>query len=236
MPNFSCELDATVRIEGDEAKHAVRSKRLEVGAPVQLLNGRGTLAHCVIHEIIKDRQLGWVVDLKIDNITHCDPVSPRLHVVAAGAKGDRLEHMADGLSQVGAASWSSLVSIRTVVEPREGKLERLRRVAEESCKQSDRPWLMEIGDPVQFDAIAHIFSDANIVLADFAGEPYRLIAPPDKQQPIVLLIGPEGGWDKREIESARAQHWTIASFGRHIMRIETAAIVASSIILHHHTH
>ncbi|MCA9279358.1 MAG: 16S rRNA (uracil(1498)-N(3))-methyltransferase [Phycisphaeraceae bacterium] len=234
LPTFPHEPGAVVRIEGDEAKHAVRSKRLEVGHVVQLLDGAGTIAQCVIHEIIKDKKLGWIVDVKIEHIAQHERLTPKLHVIAAGAKGDRLEHMIDGLSQVGVASWHSLVSIRTVVEPREGKLDRLRRVAEESCKQSGRPWLMDIGDLLAFEDVADTFPDAHIVIADASGTCYADIAPPNTSHPIVLLIGPEGGWDERELQYAREQNWAVVSFGHHIMRIETAAVAASAIILDHH--
>ena len=49
---------------------------------------------------------------------------------------------------------------------------------------------------------------------------------------VVLLVGPEGGWDEREVAFARERGVVVCAFGRHVMRIEQAAAVAAAVVLH----
>ena len=72
---------------------------------------------------------------------------PRVTVLASAPKGDRLEAMIDGLSQVGASAYAPLASERTIVEPRQGKLDRLTRIAIESMKQCGRAWMLSAMTP-----------------------------------------------------------------------------------------
>src|SRR5690606_33999030 len=124
-----------------------------------------------------------------------------------------------------------LAAARTVVEPRPGKLDRLSRVAGESAKQSGRAWLLRIGSSATLSEALSGTDAASgnlVVVADHSGDPYRATGAAE----IRLLIGPEGGFEPREIEEARAAGASIASFGPHAMRIETAAPVAAAIVLH----
>ena len=66
-----------------------------------------------------------------------------------------------------------------------------------------------------------------LVIADGSGTLYE----PRGLDEVTVLIGPEGGWTPRELEAARSKGVRIASFGPHVMRIETAAVVAVSVIL-----
>jgi 16S rRNA U1498 N3-methylase RsmE len=79
------------------------------------------------------------------------------------------------------------------------------------------------------------FADAlklpNVIVADATGEPYAPTTPAASDQPLTLLIGPEGGLTPGELTAARASRARICTFGVHIMRIEVAAVVAAGCIL-----
>jgi 16S rRNA (uracil1498-N3)-methyltransferase len=135
-----------ISVGGEEAHHAVRVRRVEAGDRVTLMDGRGRVASASVSETRKDRRSGeWEIVVKIESERVVARATPEIEVFAAAPKGDRLAEMIDGLSQVGAARWRPLVTERTVVEPREGKIDRLHRVAREACKQSGRAWELEIG-------------------------------------------------------------------------------------------
>lgn len=211
-------------VVGGEAHHALRVKRLVTGDAAELIDGRGTIAAARIRETHKRGQ-SWEVALDIVSRVTAPRPTPALHVLASAPKGDRLHDMIAGLSQVGAASWSPLLSARTIAEPREAKMERLSHVAVESLKQCGRPWLLEILPAM---ALADAASRPRVIVADGSGTPYRHAAGLDH----TLLIGPEGGWTSDELAVLRAAGATIASFGAHTMRTETAAVVAAGIVLH----
>lgn len=218
-----------IRIEADEAHHAARSKRLRPGDPVELLNGNGLRAQATIEEIARDRT-GPVLRLRILSAETVRPVSPRLTVMAATPKGGRADELVDSLAQVGAAAWRPLITARTVVDPRPTKLDRLSRVALEAAKQSGRAWMLQVGPPItlaQALADTHAAPGKTLVLADASGGPYEPSGDPE----IHLLIGPEGGFEPAELALARDAAAQIASFGPHVMRIETAAVAAAAIVL-----
>lgn len=222
IPDPAALRPGEVVIGGDEARHAARVKRLEAGDPVEVLDGAGQVASGAVQGVEKHRDQ-WRVRVVIREIRRVEAVRPRLEVFAPAPKGPRLEAMIDGLCQAGAAAWRPLVTARTVVEPREGKLERIARVAAEASKQCARAWALEVGEPV---ALADAVS-AGAVVADGSGETYRPCGLPV----IRLLIGPEGGWDGRELEAIRAAGARLARFGPHVMRVETAAVVGAAIVL-----
>lgn len=229
LEGFSPLAGSRVVIGGDEAHHAARVKRCEVGDVVELLNGRGARGSAAIRDIRKSRQGEWEVELEVANVAIQDRATPRIEVFAAAAKGERLEEMIDGLSQVGADAYRPLLTKRTVVDPREGKMNRLRRVAAESLKQCGRGWLLEIDDAVTFaDAIKPM--PGTLVLAADASGGSLPVAAVAKAERVALLVGPEGGFSDEEFAQLEAAGVTLFRFAPHVLRVETAAVVGAAII------
>lgn len=215
-------------VRGDEAQHAARVKRTEPGERVDVLNGLGMLASGLVSQTRKDRRSGeWELVLAIDAVQQLQPERPALAVFTPAPKGSRLEGMVDQLSQVGASSWSPLITERTVVEPRGGKLERIERVAMESAKQCGRAWAMTVGPGLR---LGDVPMGPDVIVADASGPPY--VARPGRIESVTLLVGPEGGWSPNELAQLRQRGCVVARFGAHVMRIETAAPIAASIVLH----
>ena len=210
-------------VEGDEAAHAVRVKRVGVGEVVRVLNGAGLVGLARVEEARKGS-----VALILDEVSRAEPVVPVVHVWSATPKGGRLDRMIDGLAQVGAASWTALETARGVVDPRETKLERIERLAAEASKQSGRAWRLDcLGKGTLERALRRDASDVAVVLADGGGEPYRRSG----CREIRLLIGPEGGWTDGERAMAIEAGATVSRFGAHVMRVETAAVVGAGCVL-----
>lgn len=223
-------------IQGDEAQHAIRVKRLETGNMVQLLDGRGRIGLARIDRTGKSARHGWELVCTLSDVTREPKPSRPLHILTAVPKGDRLEQMIDGLVQAGVSTWSPLECDRAVVEPREGKLARLQRVVHEASKQSGRAWMMELAPATSLDdVLADLGAHGLVIFADGSG----LAAAPcahahawkSGSGPVSILIGPEGGWSDRECSAARAAGVTATSFGPHVLRIETAAVVAAAVVM-----
>jgi 16S rRNA (uracil1498-N3)-methyltransferase len=225
QPAGNAEPGQLIKVFGPEAHHAIRVKRLGAGDAVHVLDGTGTRLQCRIESTHKSRQGEWELVLRVEIATKEPRTKPHVRVLTGVPKGEALEQMIDGLSQVGARSWGPLACARSVVDPREGKLARLQRVAEESLKQCSRSWLLELeqGETLQH-AIAS--SPQQVVLADAAGEKYDPLG-----EDITLLIGPEGGFAPDEIAAARAAGVRVCRFGVHVMRIEVAAVTACASII-----
>ncbi len=231
QPELAMEagITAPIVVGGEEAHHAVRVKRLEVGAEVRLLNGRGLVLDAKISAVKKPRGEWEVVVAPTGPAVMAARTRPALRVIAGVPKGDRLEQMVDGLSQVGASLWAPLVSARMIVDPRDAKLERLKRVCEESLKQCGRAWMLEIGEKVEFAAAVGGAwgGKRSLVVADVSGEEFARSG----AEEVTLLVGPEGGFSPDEVKTARAMGARVCSFGVHTMRVETAAVVAAAAIV-----
>jgi 16S rRNA (uracil1498-N3)-methyltransferase len=212
-----------LEIVGEEARHALRVKRLEPGDPLEVLDGRGGIGEARLARAERVRSQ-WRLVLDIRAVRRAEPTPPRVEVLSPAPKGPRLAELIDALSQAGAASWAALASDRSGAELSGGRSDRLRRVAAEASKQCGRAWLLEIGEPV---SLREALGRPGAVLADASGEPYRRSG----ASAITLLIGPEGGWSPTELDAARAVGLPIARFGPHTMRIETAAPIAAALIL-----
>lgn len=213
-----------VVLSGEEAQHAHRVKRVEVGEVVALHDGRGGVATAEVAHATKVRG-EWTLELLVRDVEKRERQEPRLTVLAASPKGDRLEAMVDGLAQVGVERFSPLVTARTVVEPRQGKLDRLTRVAVEAMKQSGAAHLMEVGGPVSLAEALR--GEGPVVMADASGGTWRGPLP----SRATLLVGPEGGWTAEEVEAAHAAGVRVARFGVLTMRVEVAAVVGAGVMM-----
>ncbi|MDX2131627.1 MAG: RsmE family RNA methyltransferase [Planctomycetota bacterium] len=215
------------RISGDDAHHALRVRRLGEGDLLALRDGAGLVGTGTILRTAKHDGL-WTLDVRVDDARVLPPEQPALHVLACAPKGERLADMIDGLSQAGAASWAPLRTARSIVDPRETKLDRLARVTRESLKQCGRAWALRIEPPVDLLDLRRDGTLAGAIVADASGPPYERRGGPA----LTLLVGPEGGWTPDELAAMRDAGATPASFGRHVMRTEVAAVVAAACVMH----
>lgn len=217
----------TVTIDGEEAHHAWRVKRLDRGDHVRLVDAKGASCDATIANLHK-RGREWVIELALGQTAIAPVASPIVHALVAPPKGDRLAEMIDQLSQVGASSFTPLLCQHAVVDPREAKLDRLHRIAIESLKQCGRSHALTIRPAISFRDVWQS-PPAHAILADASGSPLHPPAAPVRE--VHLLIGPEGGFTRAEIDQAASHHCHIASLGVHVMRIETAAVVGVAMLM-----
>ncbi|MEM7756193.1 MAG: RsmE family RNA methyltransferase [Planctomycetota bacterium] len=215
--------DDPLKIEGDEARHAIRVKRVRTPEAVEVLDGAGRRGVGVVAEIAESRRACVVA---FDEVRTEAPIEPRLEIWSAAPKGDRIEVMVDHLSQIGATAWVPVVSELTARELTAKRAERLERVARESLKQCGRAWTLEIGGPRSVQE-SWDTSVATVLVADASGGP---MPAPDANRPVRFVVGPEGGWTADELVAARAAGASVVSLGPHVLRIGTAAVVGAGLI------
>lgn len=133
------------------------------------------------------------------------------------------------------------VSERCVVqldEKKEKKLIRWQKIASEACEQSKQNHLCEIKEPVSFSKALQVDADLKLIAYENADlQAHNLVAVLNNAQNVkrvAVMIGPEGGFSDHEIESALKSGFTCVSLGKSILRAETAAISALSMLKYHY--
>ncbi|MBY0310739.1 MAG: 16S rRNA (uracil(1498)-N(3))-methyltransferase [Phycisphaerales bacterium] len=226
----------TIDVTGDEAQHALRVKRVRDGEAVELLDGQGGIARgrAEIDESVRSRsskKAEPMLRVKVDQVDRLPPIAPRVEIWCATPKGSRVEDMVEQLSEIGVAAWVPMHTERTIVDPRDGKLDRLRRIAQESAKQCGRAWMLEVGLPSDFEQAIAAPVGTRVLLGHWTGR--VLDGPPAVEAggTIRLLIGPEGDFSTSEMDRAAAAGAERVRFGPHVMRVGTAAVVGAAILM-----
>jgi 16S rRNA (uracil1498-N3)-methyltransferase len=220
-------VDGRAFLEGDEARHLSRVRRVELGECVELFDGRGSTHQAEVVALGKDR-----VELIVRKSTVSERQSSgSITLASAVPKGDRFDWLIEKATELGVARLIPLVTDRSVVDPRSAKLDRLRRVVIEASKQCRRDWLMELELPSKWSSVV-----------EQSPEPLKLIAHPGAPgflaqglklvgRPAILAIGPEGGFTEAEVDTARSNGWQSVGLGPTVLRIETAALAGCSTLL-----
>ncbi|HWD53260.1 MAG TPA: RsmE family RNA methyltransferase [Acidimicrobiales bacterium] len=217
---------AAPRLDADTAHHLIDVLRLRPGELVVAADGSGSWVPCRVASAATEtdaRHRDPSAILEPDGSVRVTPEArPRLTVAFAPVKGDRPELVVQKLTELGVDRIVPITTRRSVVrwegERATRALERLSRVAREASAQCRRTRLPQIGPVSSLGA-----------LASLAGDPPSLAhpggAPPSLDHPVIA-IGPEGGWDDRELEEALPT----VGLGPTVLRAETAAIVAGTLL------
>ncbi len=208
----------TFVLEGPEGHHAADVQRLRVGEELLLGDGRGGLGHATVVTVAKGR-LGVTVQKR-----EFVPLPSPLLVVAQGiAKGDRGELAVQAMTEVGVDEVVPWEAMRSV-----GRLrgDRWASTAREAAKQARRAWVPAIGPPTKTSLLKE---RATFVLHEEATERLSTVELP-AQHEIVLVVGPEGGIDQRELDQFAAAGAVPVRLGGNVLRTSTAGIAALSVL------
>ena len=232
LPNFQ-----QPALSAEEAHHATHVLRVKTGDTVNVFDGRGHEAQAQVASIA-----GQSVGLKLLTQTGSAPLPCRITLAQAIPKRN-MDLIVQKATELGVASIVPLISERTIVHLDEDskKVERWREIALEACKQSGNNWLPEIqapqkaraflDSPGNFDLklIASLQPDAKPLKTILAGAPtlQRSDAPT-----ILVLIGPEGDFTPAELAAGKSAGCLPLSLGPLVLRADTAALYALSV-LHH---
>lgn len=203
--------DVTVPVLTQEDRHHLeRVVRLRPGDALSVTDGRGAWRWC-----------RFGADLVIDGEIECvEPHTPRIAIAFALVKGQKPELVVQKLTELGVDDIIPFVAERSVVrwdgERARRNIERLRRVAAEASMQSRRAWLPVVHDLTSFSSLV---SSGGFAAADRDGSPPTLERP-------AIMIGPEGGWSDGE----RAQFVDVIGLGPGVLRAETAALAAATVM------
>jgi 16S rRNA (uracil1498-N3)-methyltransferase len=217
-----------VELDPAGSRHARDVLRLAVGTEVEVFDDAGAVARGVIDT------LEPLVTVRIGAIDAGDDANgPEITVAAAVPKGDRADWMVEKLSELGVSRFVPLATVRSVVLPEgRNKRERWSRIASESAKQSRRRGVMRIEELTKLaDAMARASTTRSMALSTGPDATPILDALRDALgAAATLFVGPEGGWTEEELAAFRANGVAPVKLTDTVLRVETAAVVAASIV------
>jgi len=208
------------------AHHARDVLRLARGATVRIFDGAGHEFAAEVDEVSRQG-----VRLHVAGAVEARAESP-LHLVLAVSplKGDLMELVIQKATELGVAEVRPLVTARTDTVARPAlkgtRQERWEKVAAGAAEQSGRAVVPVVSPTMTLDAfLAEPLAGRRLVLDETpGGTPLRALGPAPAA--AVLLVGPAGGWDPREVAAAARAGFERVSLGPRTLRAETAAIAA----------
>lgn len=232
MRRFSSQQPITgteVLLTGPEAHHLLHVNRVQIGESVVLFDGTsGEYVAKLVEASGKSARLEILQRLEHNRMPTTD-----LTLLTAVPRGPRMDVLVQMTCELGLRTLIPIVTSRSIVNPGPNKIDHYRRIVIESCKQSGRNVLMTVEPPVRLcDALVQPRPDALKLLLSTVTD-VRPIADLLNPRPakVVLLVGPEGGFTEDESAAAVGAGYLSASLGQSTLRIETAAVCASAVVL-----
>ena len=217
-----------IYLENEEAQHCTKVLRCKENDVVEILNGSGILYEGIISSIQKHE-----VQITIEKILKEEKENPnKLSIAICPTKNPaRIEWFLEKATEIGIVNIYPIISDRT--EKQTIKQERLQQIINSAAKQSGQLFFPTL-HPVQklnaFYNSTNQFDNCYIAHCEDEDKKQHLKDVYKKNESALLLIGPEGDFTKEEVKTAVNKNYIPVSLGNSILRVETAGVVACSII------
>jgi 16S rRNA (uracil1498-N3)-methyltransferase len=229
--------DGVVTFDRDETRHLVRVLRLGPGDTVIAFDGRGH-DYTVRLETLGETATGTVMDVAVRE----EDSRLGITLVQGIPKGDKMEAIVRAATELGVRRLLPAITERTIVrlEPSRWRerARRWQRVAREAAKQSRRTHVPDVELPAPLAAIVArpptVATALRLCLWEGEAPPLRTVldASPGVSD-VDVIVGPEGGLSRAEVDAARAAGWNVASLGARILRTETVAPALLAVLQFH---
>ena len=226
VPDLPIQVGAKYSFNSEDANHAIKVLRIEVGEIFRVSDGNGGWANVQVEEVTK-RSL----ETTVLEVGRQEPLEIQFTVVQALPKSDRAKEAVELLTEAGAdliVPWLANRSIsRTEV------ISKFATTAREASKQSRRLFIPQLHETVKEKGVIELIKSADLALVFHESATVKLseiITPQTKAKNVVIVIGPEGGITDEELAAFAAAGARIAGLGRPILRSAHAGLAALSAV------
>ncbi len=224
-------------IEGHDFNHIKNVLRMHVGDAI-LVSEKGMSHLCEIRSLEGDT---CVAEITEENFQNTDlPVE--IHLFQALPKGDKMEFIIQKTVELGVDKIYPVEMKRCVVKlddkKKKSKITRWQSISESAAKQSKRCKIPEIGDVLSFKQAMEKAKEMDLFLVPFESkrgmpDTKEALAEIKSGMKIGIIIGPEGGFEDKEVDDAVAVGGKTVSLGSRILRTETAAMTSVGMVMLH---
>ena len=225
--------EASVVITDEQAHQIMRVLRLQVGDQLIALDNSGWE---YVVEITAVSKKAIIADFVSKQEAQGEP-SVDITLYMGLMKRDKFEWVLQKCTEIGVIRFIPVVTQRSLVQDtkmKANKFERWQKIITEAAEQSRRGKVPELCQPMRLpEAFAGVEADLALIPWEEAeGQSLRNVLAGKRPSSVALFIGPEGGFAAEEIELAQEHNIQPITLGKRILRAETAAMVASALLIH----
>lgn len=225
----------TVSVTDGDARHLKTILRAEVGNLISVVTESSEYSAEIMEINKQDITCKIVEEINRNNETKIN-----VTLCQGIPKQTKMETIIQQNVELGVKSFIPIITERTVVklndkDREKKKLERWRKIAKESSKQSKRNIIPEVENIVTVkELIERLKNEDAEIIVPYELEDMKLMKDvlSEPKQNYYVVIGPEGGFDIEEIEMFKEIGAYIVTLGKRILRTETAGVVTSSVIMY----
>lgn len=231
--NISTE---AVTVTGGDVNHIKNVLRMKIGEKFIANDGNGGSYCCAVSEIYDDRIVAEILKGQLSSTE----LPVRLVLFQGLPKADKMELIIQKAVELGVSEIVPVEMARCVVKldekKKKSKTARWQSISESAAKQSGRTVIPEVHDAMSYKNALEFAKDFDIVFVPYecADSMAKMKEKMNEIKPgmsVGIFIGPEGGFEKDEIEKAVETGGEIVSLGKRILRTETASIAALAICM-----
>ncbi len=234
MPKFFTVPDYiennSLKITGDDVSHISKVLRMAPGEKIIVCDGQGNDYDAVITSISKSEVLA---DITGKYVCEAEP-SVCVTLYQALPKQGKMEYIIQKNTELGINKIVPVYTKRCVVKPTD-KTERWSKVAESAAKQCGRDIIPEVSVTVSFEEALKQMAEFDLAIMPYECEEenkLKTVLESSCYKNISIFIGPEGGFDTKEVEEAVKSGVKTVTLGKRILRTETAASAVLPIIMY----
>lgn len=225
----------SIVLTGENAAHA-KVLRLKVGERVLVCDGAGDECVCCVQGL----DAGVVSLTVLERRVSATEPGVFAGIYVALPKSDKLEHVIQKATELGASEIITFPTARCVSRPDEKslkkKLERWQKIAASAAEQSGRGRIPKVVVLSGYAEALQRAAQADRAIVFYENEQATTLhqaLESAEYSSISLLSGPEGGFEEEEIQQAREAGLTVCTLGKRVLRCETAPLCALSAVMYH---
>lgn len=229
--------DGIITLTGEDVNHIKNVLRMRTGEKATLCNGEGKDYDCSIQELYNDKVL---FSIEKERVTDTE-LKGRIYLFQGLPKKDKMELIIQKAVELGVYEIIPVMTNRTIVKLEDSKkeqkkLERWQAISVSAAKQSGRGIIPKVTEAYSFKKALEYAKSLDIRLMPYENEKgisytreiLDKVNPTDK---VGVFIGPEGGFDEKEVQEAKLNGFIPVTLGKRILRTETAGLTALSLLM-----